>query len=220
MTRAIVARMRDAFFGYPSQPQELVDNITAGVTTFREWRTSTIIHVWAELDGTSSPIILDLLRSIRDCEASFFDISVPNQNVFYEIGYALGIGTPVFLTLNDALKGSMTRQVELGLFDTQRLKRYRNGIDLANIIRDAREPYQQALPGVLADQRQPLYFQHHLAKIEFATSYFACVKQQKLGLRVHDPEEDHRLPMNRAYREITASAGVFLSLLPNTITGG
>jgi hypothetical protein len=39
----------------------------------------------------------------------------------------------VFLTLNDALKDAMKRQVELGLFDTQRLKRYRNGTDLATI---------------------------------------------------------------------------------------
>jgi hypothetical protein len=28
------------------------------------------------------------------------------------------------------------------------------------------------------DQRQPLYFQYHLAKIKFATSYSVCLKQQ------------------------------------------
>src|SRR5262245_47032219 len=162
--------MRDAFFGYPSEPPELIDNITAGISTFRDWRTATTIQPWTDLDGPSSPIITDVLKAIRECEASFFDISVPNHNVFYEIGYAIGSGKPVFLTLNDALKSSMKRQVELGLFDTQRLKRYRNGTDLANIIRDAREPYQQTVAALFLDQRQPLYFQHHLAKIEFATS--------------------------------------------------
>jgi hypothetical protein len=39
-------------------------------------------------------------------------------------------------------------------------------------------PYQQTAAALLLDQRQPLNFQHHLAKIKFATSYFACVKQQ------------------------------------------
>ena len=46
------------------------------------------------------------------------------------LGYTIGSGKPVLLTLNDAHKAPMKRQVELGLFDPQRLKRYRNGITM------------------------------------------------------------------------------------------
>ena len=41
----------------------------------------------------------------------------------------------------------------LGLFDIHRLKRYRNGADLANTIRDAREAYQQTAAALFLDQR-------------------------------------------------------------------
>ena len=211
--------MRNAFFGYPSKPQTLVDNISAGIEQFRERRTSTELCPWTEIDGSSTPIIADVLKCIKETQASFFDITSPNQNVFYEIGYAVGLGKEIFLTVNDALKGAMDRQVELGIFDTHRLKRYRNGNDLANIIHDARDPYHQTIPGLDIDIRQPIFFQHHLAKIEFATSYFSCVKEQKWGLRSYDPEEDHRLPLDRAYREISISAGAFLSLIPDDIIG-
>jgi hypothetical protein len=54
---------------------------------------------------------------------------------------------------------------------------------------------------------------------EFATSYFSCVKQQKLPLRSFDPEEDNRLPLDRAFREDVSSAGIFLSLISPTIVG-
>jgi hypothetical protein len=94
------------------------------------------------------------------------------------LGYTIGSDKPVLLTLNDAHKAPMKRQVELGLFDPQRLKRYRNGTDLANIIRDALGAYRQTAAALFLDQRQPLYFQYHLARIKFATSYFVCVKQQ------------------------------------------
>ena len=211
--------MRDAFYGYPAEPLELVDNIKAGIETFRGWRLTTKLRPWTEFDGTSSPIVKDVVRAIQECEASFFDITVPNPNVFYEIGYAVGLGKPIFLTLFEAWKGGMQRQVELGLFDTHRLKRYRNGDDLANIVRDAREPYQQSPPGITVDQTQPIFFQHHLEKIEFATSYFSAVKAQKLGLRTYDPAEDHRLPLDRAFREINSSGGAYLSLIPQTING-
>lgn len=209
--------MKDAFIGYPSEPVELVDNITAGISAFRDWNTPTRLYPWNELGGASSQIIAEVLEKIRQTELSFFDITIPNQNVFYEIGFATGLGKPIFLLLNNSLKGAMKQQLGLGIFDTQRLKLYRNGTDLANIIRDASVPYLQSRTRLNSDSRQPLFFLHHKEKIEFATSYFSCVKSQKMGLRSFDPEEDTRLPLDRAFREISTSAGIFLSLLPPTI---
>jgi hypothetical protein len=34
--------------------------VAAGIARFREWRTATTIHPWAELDGPSTPIISDV----------------------------------------------------------------------------------------------------------------------------------------------------------------
>lgn len=104
--------MRDAFVGYPATPPELIDNINAGIDRFRGWRRATQLRPWTELDGASSPIVDDVLHTIRDCEASFFDVTVPNPNVFYEIGYAVGLGKPIFLTLLEAWKGGIERSFD------------------------------------------------------------------------------------------------------------
>ncbi|MEP1143990.1 MAG: hypothetical protein ABJH52_09735 [Henriciella sp.] len=211
--------MKSAFIGFPSSPNELVDNIEAGIQTFRASNSATQLFPWSELQGPSEPIIADVLEKIRSTEVSFFDISIPNANVFYEIGYAVGVGKAVYLLINSSIKEALNTQVDLGIFDTQRLKQYKNGRDLAQIFRDSSEPYKQARPGMNLDEKQPIFFQHHQQKIEFATGYFARLKKQNFGTRHHDPEEDHRLPIERAYREIASSAGVFLSLLPSTIKG-
>jgi hypothetical protein len=211
--------MKNAFFGFASAPQELVDSINAGIDKFHEWKGGATVHPWTELDGPSVPVVPTILKCIRDKEASFFDISVCNQNVFYEVGYAVGLSKPVYLTINDALKHAVEYQIDLGIFDTHRLKKYRNGNDLANIIRDARQPYQQSMPGLPLDERQPLYFQDHLERIDFAINYFSCLKEQNLGFRSHNPSEDRRLPLDRAFREVLTSAGVFLSLIPPLFKG-
>lgn len=211
--------MREVFIGYPSEPPEIVDNLTAAIKLFRSWGSGTNLIPWTDLDGPSTPVIGDVRRSITGCDGAFFDVTRPNQNVFYEIGYSVGLGKPTFLLLNTGIKDAVKKQVDLGLFDTQRLKHYRNGTDVAHTFRDARQPYQSSPPAFPLDRTQPIFFQHHLAKSEFATSYFACVKQQRLGLRTHDPEEDRRLPLDRAAREVGSSAGIFLSLLPPTVVG-
>jgi hypothetical protein len=113
----------------------------------------------------------------------------------------------------------MKRQVELGLFDPQRLKRYRNGTDLANIIRDALGAYRQTAAALFLDQRQPLYFQYHLAKIKFATSYFVCVKQQN-WVRVSMTMRQFGYPRSCLPRsQVGSSVGILLSLLPPTDHG-
>lgn len=211
--------MKSAFVGYPSQPTTLVDGIIAGIATCREWGLSTQLVPWSELDGESSPIILDILKTIRETEASVFDVSVLNENIFYEIGYAVGAEKELHVLINPSIRGAMKRHVDLGILDTQRLKHWKNGSDFAQLLRAASDPYKKATRTFAINRQQPLFFQHHAEKIEFATAYFSRVKGQRLGVRRHDPEEDHRLPLDAAYREIASSAGAFLSLLPHNIEG-
>jgi hypothetical protein len=46
------------------------------------------------------------------------DITHPNYNVLYEIGYAIAAGKPVIPTVNVAIERAVKRIQQIGLFDT------------------------------------------------------------------------------------------------------
>ncbi|MBE9188768.1 hypothetical protein IQ270_30135, partial [Microcoleus sp. LEGE 07076] len=111
----------------------------------------------------------------------------------------------------------MKIQAELGIFDTQRLKQYRNGADVSNLIDQTQDPFYQAPSPSELRHETPAYFQNFLSKTEFAAIYLLSLKESGLHYREHDPEEDVRLPLMRAHREVASSAGVFLSLIPSHV---
>lgn len=64
------------------------------------------------------------------------DISVPNSNVYYEIGYALALEKPVVLIVNKSL-GHSYRNVRLtGIFDNIGWIEYQNSDELSNKLED------------------------------------------------------------------------------------
>lgn len=124
--------MRDAFIGYPSGPAELVDNIEAGINIFRYWPTTTRLIPWTDIEGPSTPIISDVLKTIRETEVAFFDITIPNQNVFYEIGYAVGSGKPIYMLLNTGIKNAQKSGASILVSSTRKDE---SGIEMAAISR-------------------------------------------------------------------------------------
>src|SRR5690606_34917446 len=70
----------------------------------------------------------DLIRDqIDEVDLLIADVTFPNHNVLYEIGYAVGVGKPVLLTLNTSIERAAHRVQEIGLFDTMGWLPYDNG---------------------------------------------------------------------------------------------
>jgi len=209
--------MKTIFFGFPEHPIDVVDSINAGVEQYRHGRAANRIVPWTELDGFTVPIIDSVREAIKGCDYALFDVTTLNANVCYEIGLAAGLGKPISLLLNSSVRDAMLMQAQFGIFDTQRLKFYLNGSDVANLIDQVQDPYYQAPPPVALRHEAPVYFQDFAAKTEFATAYLSAVNEAGLHSRTHDPEEEIRLPLHRAFREVASSAGIFLSLIPHHI---
>ncbi|MBL0968433.1 MAG: ATP-binding protein [Brevundimonas sp.] len=209
--------MQEVFIGFPEHPADVVDSINAGIGLYRAGRASKKIVPWTDLDGFSVHIIDSIREAISRCSHAMFDITTLNANVCYEIGYAAGLGKPLSLLLNSSVKDALLVQSQFGIFDTQRLKLYRNGGDVSKLIDQTQDPYYQAPPPVALIHEAPVYFQDFAAKTEFAMAYATSVAGAGFHSRTHDPEEEVRLPLHRAHREVASSAGVFLSLIPHHI---
>ena len=75
---------------------------------------------------------IDKLIRTKIYEADFLaaDITKQNQNVFYEIGYALACGKPVLPTIHAAIANARENVQRLGLFDTTGYADYNNAEEL------------------------------------------------------------------------------------------
>jgi hypothetical protein len=209
--------MQKVFFGFPEHPADVVDSIMSGIQQYRDGRATRKVIPWNQLDGFTVHIIESIREAIRQCDYALFDVTSLNANVCYEIGFAAGLGKPVSLLLNSSVKDALLSQAQFGVFDTQRLKLYRNGSDISKLIDQTQDPFYLAPPPIELRHESPVFLQDFAAKNEFAVAYAAAVTEAGFHARTHDPEEDVRLPLHRAHREIASSAGVFLSLLPHHI---
>lgn len=98
--------------------------------TFRSWR---------ELDIPGRFIATEILGELGEADFLVADISRPNFNVTYEIGYAIGRGKRVIPILNPAIQGAQSTVNSVGLFDTLGYRTYDTAEDLAEILKDLKD---------------------------------------------------------------------------------
>ena len=103
-----------AFYAYASDPPDVVWSITAALKERDQSAPLPIITPWPKAQVIGLRLDDQLRDRIASSDLLVADITVPNFNVFYEIGYAIGRGKPIFLTVNNsiehALWPSLTRE--------------------------------------------------------------------------------------------------------------
>ena len=89
-------KSKTAFFAYP-EANPLVRDAIRGATGI-ELGSGLKIKPWEEMNILGFKLDSLVRDSIQDADFLAADITIPNHNVFYEVGYALSLGKPV-LTL-------------------------------------------------------------------------------------------------------------------------
>jgi hypothetical protein len=128
-TKDATQMTKTAFFAYPAEPQFLGDAIQEAILRVRS-ANDLIITPWTKLNIIG--LKLDNLIRERLAGADFIlaDVTYPNFNVYYEIGYAAGQQKPFVLTVNYAIEQASAHANLTGLFDTVGQLRYQNSGEL------------------------------------------------------------------------------------------
>jgi hypothetical protein len=158
--------MKQAFFAYPDN-QLLKPTIEAACQEIV--RGDGLIMVpWVSLNVTGFKIDKLIRDRLITTEYLFADITYPNLNVYYEIGYALGLGKPVVPTLNVSIEKAQDNAKLVGIFDTIGQLRYTNSGELAQSIRQSN--FEKWLPEMASKRNHghPLFFWTLLSKLIFA----------------------------------------------------
>jgi len=87
-------------------------------------------------------LIPDKVReTIRNKQVFVFDVTKPNQNVYYEAGFAIGLGKPVAPVVNVSFAGASTDLQKDGLFDNIGYQPYENAGHMRRYLKKYQKTY-------------------------------------------------------------------------------
>ena len=203
--------MKYGFFAYPDLSPSISDAILGAVEGAAA--KSLRLEPW-KLMRTIGFKLDDRVRArIRETDFLCADITYPNPNVFYEIGYAIALGKPVIPTVNTAIENAASRVQKIGIFDTIGWAIYTNAENLLGVI----ETWQgdNWTRGYLKtkDHSYPLFILDTTAKTDFRNHIFQAAESSSVNFRRFDPTETPRLTAGIAISFISSASGAILPIL-------
>jgi hypothetical protein len=122
----MMEKFRSAFLAYPSEPAELVGPIEAAVEEINSKRHNITITKWPQLPIFGTFIPDQIREAILKSDVFVCDVTRPNLNVYYEIGFAIGSGKPVAPFINASFAGAIHDTQKDGFFDNIGYEQYEN----------------------------------------------------------------------------------------------
>lgn len=160
----------------------------------------------------------DLIRDhISEAAVLIADVTYPNPNVYYEIGYAIAREKPVLPVVNVAVEKSVQRLQKTGLFDNIGWATYNNSTELCEKLKQWPEISWSNNYVRRRNHGQPLFILDTFAKTDFRNQIFHAVENSHLRFRSFDPAEVPRLSASQAIADVSASAGVIIPILSDDI---
>jgi hypothetical protein len=204
-------RFRSAFFAYPGGPPDLAGPIAAVSKLIDADRLKLML--WPEMPIFGVHIPEEVRNHITDADVLVCDITIPNLNVYYEIGFAIGLGKAIAPTVNRSFAGAEADIQEDGLFDTIGYRPYENSNELATILGSLPTANLVDLYAKPVNTQQPLYVLDTFRKTDFRNAVISAIKENKVFFRSFDPVEDPRFSSVAAITELTASVGAVIPIL-------
>jgi hypothetical protein len=207
--------MAVGFFAYPAVASLVLDAITGAVEISKG--EDLKLTPWPKL-RTIGFKIDDLIREkIREADVLVADISYPNHNVLYELGYAIAAGKPVIPTIDVAIEKAVERVQTLGLFDNIGWATYNNAEELSQKLRGWNDVSWKSRYSRRRNHTQPLFVLDTQAKTDFRNQIFHAVENSPVNFRTFDPAEVPRLTAATAIAEISSSAGVIVPIISDAV---
>ncbi len=210
-------RYRKGFFAYPSEPNDLASTIKSAADRMSERTDRVGISIWPQIDVFGACIPDRIRDSIREADFFICDITKSNPNVYYEAGYAIGLGKPIAPVINASFAGAANEIQKDGLFDNIGYQTYENASELREILCNPPTTIIVELHSRLQNYDQPIFLLDSFRKTDFRNSIVSAIKDSRVFFRSFDPVEEPRLSTVYLINEITSSSGSVIPLLPNHV---
>jgi len=116
--------MTSVFFAYPSRPEMMREVLVNSATKIE--RLGVDVQTWEDLTVSGSLVIDEVLDSIDAASVSVFEITELNQNVMFELGYAIGSGRRIWLLRDESNERARRRWNQFRVLTTVGYVPYKN----------------------------------------------------------------------------------------------
>lgn len=207
------------FVAYSGRDHDLATTVTTGVAKANSRNRAIRYTPWVMNDVAGHPLTSPILEGIDSSAFIVADVTYLNPNVVYEIGFAIGKSKRVFLIRRRDFAGDKKVAEAAGIFDTLGYEEYEDDEGLAHVLSSHIDPSPLQFSQQL-DRQAPVYIVEPLDKSGIATLMTSRLKKARHRYRRFDPAEDSRLSAVDAIRQVAASSGVLVSILPDDVESG
>ena len=109
-TRKRTNKTRTVFYGYPSNPVSNAETIARALKIIRQSQPvksqALKIEPWPEIPNSGNNLLGQITKAISRSQVAAFDVTHPNPNVAFEIGFALAQSKRIWLSLDSTVAQS------------------------------------------------------------------------------------------------------------------
>ncbi len=136
-TRRTRSRTR-VFYAYPGQPADLGESIVTAIDKVHSEISEARIVAWPDMNISGNRLLKSITDAIDIAGVFACDLTYPNPNVAFELGYAIAKFKPLFVSLNPGIDGAELRfkQHFFGLLGIG-YSEYTNSEELASAFTDS-----------------------------------------------------------------------------------
>lgn len=105
------------FYGYPSEPPDLGETLETAITKLNR---SYVVQAssWKSLQATGTVLKNAVCDAIDKAQVFCCDLTYINQNVLFELGYAIARNKPIWISLNPSIKDAKSSYSKLRALTT------------------------------------------------------------------------------------------------------
>src|ERR1700748_3581075 len=127
-----MSMVKNGFFAYASEPAHCGEFIEEAIKVIHKSGHLTFIKSWKSLSIAGKFIISEVLKEIEKADFLCADLTGLNENVLFEIGFAIGKKKPIWLILDTSIIESNNKFKELNFLSTVGYTPYTNSDDIVN----------------------------------------------------------------------------------------
>lgn len=194
---------KTGFFAYPSEPTASGEFIEIAISSINKKFAGVVsISSWKKMNIGGELIISNILKEIVDSDIFCADITNSNENVLFELGFAIGKKKPTWIIQDTSIQESYARFKELNFLNSVGCIPYTSSKDIVDafvkeMAHDSKKLLiDQFTQGVESTTNKSalLYL-----KSQFDTDYneliTATIKAYKLPFILDDAKESKTLPL-------------------------
>jgi hypothetical protein len=207
----------EVFFGYPSRPQALRDTIAAAAA-----RIDSVGGVrslpWENLQVGGRLVIDQILEAIGRSNAGLYEVTDLNENVLFELGFAVGSGRIVWLLRDPSFEDAGRRWERLRLLSTIGYQPYQTSDDIFAAFLNERPDlragglFSESIePALHAGSTPSIFYLTGLYNSDAGSSLTRVIRSEaKKGVRltIADPNETAVQPLLWYAQQIHDAAAV------------